>query len=146
MSVNLSNEDRQAIQDVLYWYVWCIDTGDREGIVGCFTPDGIVKDFSGTLWDASKEGALGFARRYVDPPGRIGGQHWVQNLHFEETDGGCRVTSYWYSARPPTATRPNPIGQLGRYIDTCVKVDGRWLIKSKIIDPWNDETVPGSKA
>jgi hypothetical protein len=31
---------------------------------------------------------------------------------------------------------------MGSYIDTCVEVDGQWLIKEKIIDPWNSETAP----
>jgi hypothetical protein len=31
---------------------------------------------------------------------------------------------------------------MGSYADTCVKVDGQWLIKEKIIDPWNSETAP----
>jgi hypothetical protein len=147
MTTNLSIQDRQAIHDVLAWYVWCIDTGDREGLVGCFTSDGIVKDISDNLWDASKEGALGFAKRYIDPPGRLGGQHWVQHLALEDAgDGAYRMTSYWYSARPPAEGEPFPIRTLGRYLDTCVKVDGRWLIREKIIDPWNNETVPGSKA
>ena len=147
MSASISQRDRQEIYDVLAWYVWCIDTGDREGVVGCFTPDGIVKDISGNLWDAAKEGALGFAKRYINPPGRIGGQHWVQHLAVEDAgEGAYRVTSYWYSANPPREGGPKPISQLGRYIDTCVKLDGRWLIREKIIDPWNDETVPGSKA
>ena len=37
---------------------------------------------------------------------------------------------------------------MGSYVDTCVKVDGTWLIKEKIIDPWNNETAPivGAKA
>jgi hypothetical protein len=31
---------------------------------------------------------------------------------------------------------------MGSYVDTCVKADGRWLIKEKIIDPWNSATAP----
>jgi len=31
---------------------------------------------------------------------------------------------------------------MGSYVDTCVKVDGTWLIQEKIIDPWNSETAP----
>ena len=41
---NLSLEDRQEIYDTLARYVWGMDTGDIEGVVATFTPDGVVKD------------------------------------------------------------------------------------------------------
>jgi hypothetical protein len=29
---------------------------------------------------------------------------------------------------------------MGSYVDSCVKVTGQWLIKEKLIDPWNSAT------
>ena len=43
----LSPEDREALFDVLRRYVWCMDTGDIEGIVATFTKDGVIKDITG---------------------------------------------------------------------------------------------------
>ncbi len=37
-----SVEDRIAIQDLIARYAWALDTGDVEGVVGCFTPNGEV--------------------------------------------------------------------------------------------------------
>jgi hypothetical protein len=141
MSGEVSQQDRDAITDTLMRYVWCMDSGDVEGLVGCFTPDGgVVKDFRDTLWDAIRGGARGFANNYITTPGRRGGQHWVQQLYVEALDGGAvRATSYWIGANLRDGTAG--IGSLGRYIDTCVKVDGHWLIQNKTIDPWNSDNV-----
>ncbi len=139
----ISLEDRQEIYDVLAHYVWSMDTGDIEGVVATFTPDGVVKDVTGKRWDATQGGARGFATYFLTRPNRRGGQHHVQHLFVEKADGGgYRVTSYWVFIRWDTAGDHKAIRAMGSYVDTCVKVDGQWLIKEKIIDPWNSETSP----
>ena len=45
------------IYDTLARYVWSMDTGDIEGVVATFTPDGVVKDVTGKRWDAAQGGA-----------------------------------------------------------------------------------------
>ena len=63
-----------------------------------------------------------------------------------ESEDEARVTSYWFTVvRDPDDDRKF-VSNLGRYIDTCVKVDGGWLIKKKQIDPWNQDTVAAIKA
>ena len=37
------------------------------------------------------------------------------------------------------------VSNLGRYIDTCVKVGGHWLIAEKVIDLWNRTLVNSIK-
>ena len=145
----ISLEDRQEIYDVLARYVWSMDTGDIAGVVATFTPDGVVKDVTGKRWDAAQGGARGFATHFLTRPNRRGGQHHVQHLFVEKAEGeGYRVTSYWVSITWDTAGDHKAIRAMGSYVDTCVKVDGEWLIKEKIIDPWNSETAPmvGAKA
>jgi hypothetical protein len=123
--------------------VWCLDTGDIEGVVATFTPDGVVKDVTGKRWDRTAGGVRGFATHFLTRPNRRGGQHHVQHLFVEKAEGdGYCVTSYWVSLQWDAAGDRKGIRALGRYIDTCVKVDGTWLIKEKIIDPWNSETAP----
>ena len=145
----ISLEDRQEIYAVLARYVWSMDTGDIAGVVATFTPDGAVKDVTGKRWDAAQGGARGFATHFLTRPNRRGGQHHVQHLFVEKAAGkGYRVTSYWVSITWDTAGDHKAIRAMGSYVDTCVKVDGQWLIKEKIIDPWNSETAPmvGTKA
>jgi hypothetical protein len=96
----ISLEDRQAIYDTLARYVWSMDTGDIEGVVAMFTPDGVVKDVTGKRWDVAVGGVRGFATHFLTRPNRRGGQHHVQHLFVEQVDGGgYRVTSYWVSIK-----------------------------------------------
>ena len=140
---SISLEDRQAIYDTLARYVWSMDTGDIEGVVAMFTPDGVVKDVTGKRWDAAAGGVRGFASHFLTRPNRRGGQHHVQHLFAEQTEGrGCRVISYWVSIQWDAECDKKFIRAMGSYVDTCVKVDGRWRIKEKIIDPWNSVTSP----
>jgi hypothetical protein len=139
----ISLEDRQAIYDTLARYVWSMDTGDIEGVVAMFTSDGVVKDVTGKRWDAAAGGVRGFATHFLTRPHRRGGQHHVQHLFAEQADGGgCRVTSYWVSIQWDAEGDRKFIRAMGSYVDTCIKVNGQWLIKEKIIDPWNSATTP----
>jgi hypothetical protein len=141
--VQISLEDRQAIYDTLARYVWSMDTGDIEGVVAMFTSDGVVKDVTGKRWDAAAGSIRGFATHFLTRPNRRGGQHHVQHLFAEQADGGgCRVTSYWVSIQWDAEGDRKFIRAMGSYVDTCIKVNGQWLIKEKIIDPWNSATAP----
>lgn len=142
-ATQISLEDRQEIYDTLARYVWGMDTGDIDGVVATFTADGVVKDVTGKRWDAAAGGARGFATHFLTRPHRRGSQHHVQHLFVEPAPGGgyC-VTSYWVSIRWDTVGDEKSIRAMGSYLDTCVKVDGHWLIKEKIIHPWNSETAP----
>jgi hypothetical protein len=54
-----------------------MDTGDIEGVVATFTPDGVVQDVTGKRWDAAAGGVRGFATHFLTRPNRRGGQHHV---------------------------------------------------------------------
>jgi hypothetical protein len=139
----LSLEDRQAIYDTLARYVWSMDTGDIEGVVATFAPEGVVKDVTGKRWDAATGGVRGFANHFLTRPNRRGGQHHVQHLFVEHSDeGGYRVTSYWVSIQWDAEGDKKFIRAMGSYVDTCIKVDGQWRIEEKIINPWNSATAP----
>jgi hypothetical protein len=142
-SIAISLEERQAIYDTLARYVWGMDTGDIEGVVATFTPDGVVKDVTGKHWDAASGGVRGFATHFLTRPQRRGGQHHVQHLFVDAAaGGGYRITSYWVSIRWDTEADQKAIRAMGSYMDTCVQVNGQWLIKEKIIDPWNSTAAP----
>ena len=139
----ISLEDRQEIYDTLARYVWSMDTGDIAGVVGTFTADGVVKDVTGKRWDAAAGGVKGFASHFLTRPNRRGGQHHVQHLFVEPAAGeGYRVISYWVSIQWEAEGDRKFIRAMGSYVDTCVKVDGQWRIKEKLIEPWNSATAP----
>jgi hypothetical protein len=139
----ISPEDRQAIYDTLARYVWSMDTGDIEGVAATFTPNSMVKDVNGKRWDAAAGGVRGFATHFLTRPNRRGWQHHVQHLLVEPAEGeGYRVTSYWVSIQWDAEGDKKFIRAMGSYSDTCVKVNGRWRIKEKLIDPWNSASAP----
>ena len=142
----MTPEERDMVHDVLRRYIWCMDTGDVDGVEATFTTDGTVKDIAGRHWDGP--GApRSFASHFIERPDRPASQHWVQHMDIDATAADAvRVTSYWFTVVRDTDDDRKFVSNLGRYIDTCVKVDGGWLIKDKQIDPWNDETVLMGKA
>ena len=83
-ATNLTSEDREAIYEVLYEYVWCMDIGDIDGLVRCFTPDAEVKDFTGHRW-AAPEGPRHFAEHFINRPDRPA----MQALEPANAAGGC---------------------------------------------------------
>jgi hypothetical protein len=141
----LSAEDRDAVYDVLRRYIWCMDTGDIDGIAATFTAGGTVKDITGRRWDGP-DAARSFARHFIERPERPAMQHWVQHMSMDVlTADTARVTSYWFTVVRDSSDDRKFVTNLGRYIDTCVRMDGRWLISDKQIDPWNNETVLAAK-
>ena len=140
----ISTRRRSKILDTLSRYVWCMDTGDIDGVSGCFTPDGEVKDNSGHRWLTNDEGsgARRFANHYLNRPNRAGAQHWIQPLLVDKAGDGYKVTSYWHSIKWETNSDRRFIRTIGVYTDTVVKHKGQWLIREKLIDPWNSETAP----
>lgn len=140
VEANLSPADRQAIMDTLARYVWCMDTRHIEGVVAVFTPDGVVKDITGKMWDETAGGARAFATHFLTLPERPVSQHWMQPMIVEGvgTSAYC-VTSYWALLALDAATGNKTFRSFGSYRDTCVWVNGVWCIKEKRIDPWKSE-------
>lgn len=138
--VRISLEDRQAISDTLARYVWCMDTRNIEGVVAIFTPDGVVRDVTGKVWDATTGGVRAFATHFLTMPDRPVSQHWMQQMVVKDVGtSGYRVTSYWALLALDAATGDKAFRSFGSYRDTCVKANGVWLIKEKLIDPWRSE-------
>ncbi len=139
---HISPEDRQAIYDTLARYVWCMDTGNIDGVVATFAENGVIKDITGKLWDVQAGGVKAFASHFLTQPDRPVSQHWIQHMFVEEaTESGYCVTSYWAMLALDAQTNDKSIRSFGRYRDTCVTVNGAWLIQEKVIDPWNRTTL-----
>ncbi|MSQ28990.1 MAG: hypothetical protein EXR68_00650 [Dehalococcoidia bacterium] len=134
-------ETREALYDTLRRYVWCMDTQDVEGVVGVFTADAEITDFSGKRWNAEFSGARGFAKNFLERP-PSGGQHWIQPLLIEETTGGYKMTSFWHSIRWNLEDNVRGVGGVGCYYDTFRLEGGEWKMTEKIIAPWNANTAP----
>ncbi len=132
-------QDRQEVTELFARYGWCFDSGDVAGFVALFTPNAIYELDGGRRFVGREQiGAyLAQAASSTWFPGR---QHHVDQIIM----GGdtSRVQSRSYC----TVTQRGPDGTmqlvyLGRYSDSCVKVDGRWLFEERIVRNWNSEDV-----
>jgi hypothetical protein len=139
-AVHISLEDRQALTDTLARYVWCMDTRNIGGVVAVFTQDGVIKDVAGKMWDDTAGGVRAFATHYLTLPNRPISQHWMQQMRIEDAGASSyRVTSYWALLALDAETGDKTFRSFGSYRDTCVNVNGVWLIQDKHIDPWQSQ-------
>jgi len=137
---HISLEDRQAITDTLMRYVWYMDTRHIERVVAVFTQDGAIKDVAGKVWDETTGGVRAFATHYLTLSDRPISQHWMQHMRVEDVGASSyRVTSYWALLALDAATGDKTFRSFGSYRDTCVNINGIWLIKEKRIDPWQSQ-------
>ena len=132
----ISLEDRQEIYDTLARYVWSMDTGDIAGVVATFTPDGVVRCYREKMGPGGgrRQGIRHAFSHPSQPPG------WTASRA-----ASVRRESRWRRLLRHLILGLHQMGHggdnksirtMGSYADTCVKVDGKWLIKDKIIDPW----------
>jgi hypothetical protein len=132
-------EDRQAIYDNQRIYAWCLDQANGEGVAGVFTRDGVIRTATAT-WEGPERIAA-FVANAASQPGFFGRQHHVQPLFIEEVDGNYVMTSYWMVVTSHVGKDPFVV-YIGYYKDTCVKEDGQWRFKEKVINRWDDTTSP----
>jgi hypothetical protein len=143
MAKPLSLEDRAAIEDRLGRYAWELDTGNIDGVVACFTPDGITVDTQGNRRDPTS-----FAHDFITRPDFRGRQHQVTHLFFEGDNERCVVTSYWTVFRWQFKAEKRDVASVGYSKDTLVKRQGKWLISERALYWLTDEHGPwfGPKA
>jgi hypothetical protein len=138
-AARISVEDRQAIYDNLRSYAWHLDQADGPGVAATFTADGTIVTAT-ARWQGPGEIA-NFVANAASQPGFFGRQHHTQPLFIEEVDGSYVMTSYWMVVTAHVGKDPF-IVYIGYYRDTCVKENGEWRFKEKVINRWNDQTSP----
>lgn len=141
MTKALTLEDRAAISDCLGRYVWALDTGDVEGVVACFTPDGVTVDTQGNR-DEGADGVRNFALRFITRPDFRGRQHQVTHLFFEGDSERCVVTSHWTVMQWTVSANRKEVASIGYSYDTMVKHEGRWLIGERVLGWLSDQHGP----
>lgn len=134
----LSSADQLAIRDVIARYAWALDTGDSDGFVGCFWPDGAL------VWDAFErperwegEAALRhFADFFRSLPSSAGRQHHVSNIVIERCPGGARSRSYAAVALRQ-GDGPHLLNVMGYYEDLFRREDRQWRLAERVIRDWS---------
>ena len=82
-------------------------------------------------WATRRSGPVRTRRElYPEPRQHFIGQPWI-----EGNSARCVMRMYWIVIlRRPDDTRV--LKQFGEYVDTCVKIDGRWMVEDRRIEDW----------
>ena len=131
--------DRMAIEDLMWRYVRAADTLDPEAYAGVFTPDGTFNQVAGREALSGMIAGMASSQAERRASGQLQGRMYHlmanQTIEFVE-DGHARVHYYWQTMFAGNSLENPPrIAAGGRGVDDVVKVDGKWLIKSRNVAP-----------
>jgi hypothetical protein len=126
----LSADDRLAIIELMARYARCLDAGDVDAYVANFTPDGVLQSSRGR-----SEGHAEIHKVLEEITGSIrrGVRHLAGIPVIDGDAGRCSVRSYSL-VLAQNSDGACSIASIVQYLDTCVKVDGRWLFEERIIE------------
>ncbi len=136
--------DRIEIEDLMWRYCRALDTLNEDGYADVYTADGTF-----TSGNDVSRGRAGLKKVIADTrktrqdreargEGKTPPIYHVIATHtvtFKDRDH-ARYDSYWmtvYGTTGPNA--PVRVNSVGRAVDELVRVDGRWLIKTRNISP-----------
>jgi len=121
----LSPEDHMAVMNLIADYAFRFDSGDLEGYVDCFAPDGVFDTAAGR-----HEGQQ-VIRAYVgkllaarDPAAGPSVRHVMGLPSITGDSERCQAVSY-VTILGQAADRVE-VRMVGTYTDEIVKIDGRW--------------------
>jgi hypothetical protein len=123
----LTTDDRVSITDLLARYARCLDSGDLDGYVANFAPDGVL--FGAHVGHAQIRDYVAqvIARRSGDPSRRM---HFVGSPVIDGDAEHASVHSYllWIELGAES-----PISAAAEYVDSVVKLNGRWVFQSRAL-------------
>lgn len=121
-------EDKIAIHELVADYNWAWDHGDWDGLVACFTPDGVFVDAAGD----EHRGAHGIRAFASASPGAFGVMRHITSSHrVTELDAdSARHRCYMVFLSHPDGERKLDTGE---YEDTLVRVDGVWRFARRVV-------------
>ena len=142
----LSQDDRGAIQDVIFRYAHCVDDGDVAGVVDCFSDEADAGFEGGAVQVRGRSQLTDFYRRaLLDPQhgASDASTHLMSDVLFEPHPDGAGVETQAVVFRVYLARNTTVLRGL-RYSDVLVKKSGSWRIRDRrhqLI--WQSE-VPGT--
>jgi hypothetical protein len=125
----------EQITTLLTAYNIAIDSGDVEGFLDTFAPDGIFDGVHGRF-----EGQVRlreFINRYWadDEFARLrGAQHWINNLQISVHDD--IAICYCYGTVLSSGTSGNQVMGTWHYNDQLIRIDGRWKFAVRYVRPF----------
>jgi hypothetical protein len=131
-SKRLSADDRLDIMDLIARYAYTLDSGDLDGYVNNFAPDGVlfethrgqgqIREYVSLLMRQGRAGPL--------PGGDVAYRHFVGSPVIDAGGDGTTATVHSYLLWVNMGADP-PVSSAAEYTDECVKLDGRWLFQSR---------------
>lgn len=130
-----SQSDHEQISSLLARYNIAIDSGDIEGFIATFHPDGV---FDGVHGRFEGEAALrSFITTYWTDPDfeRLwGAQHWITNVNISVS--GSSATSYCYGTVLSADASGNQVMGTWHYRDDLTKANGEWRFSTRYVRPF----------
>lgn len=135
--------DRAEIEELMWRYTRALDTTDADAYAAAYTPDGQFsagtnatkgRDALRKMVADLRQGNDANAAKGVRRPAMY---HMTANhaITFLDKDR-ARVDAYYLTAFGAAgAETPLRVAAVGRSVDELVRVDGRWLIKSRNVAP-----------
>lgn len=130
----LTAQDRLDVADLLASYSRCLDTGDVDGYVNLFAPDGVLDGQAGPRSGraAIRRVAEAMAAAAQEPGPTRGQRHFAAQPVIDGDGQRCQARSYFLLVRQSTSGEP-VIRAMGEYVDECVRYEGRWVFARRDI-------------
>jgi len=135
--------DRAEIQGLMWRYVRALDSFDADGYAATYTPDGQfgTGERAEKGRDALRKMVADLKKNRAEREAK-GEQtapmyHVITNSNVEVVDKDhARYYAYWMTMFASTGKDTPPrVAAVGRSVDELVRLDGKWLIKSRDVAP-----------
>ena len=139
----MESQVRADVEQLMWDYVRAADNLDAEAYAAVFTPDGRFNNVVGR--DALRAMITGMeeSMRPRRESGAVAGNmhHIMSNQTIEVlSPTRARVHYYWQTVFGGPGVNPAPrVAAVGNGVDDVVKVDGRWLIQSRNVQPTREQ-------
>jgi hypothetical protein len=127
-----SIEDRLVIEDLFVRYTTALDSGDVDGVVGCFIEDGWL-DSPIVGRHQGREELRAFAEKTAEPIRARGARfrHVVTNFLIDVRDDRAQARCYLLDF--VTIEGESKLLSSGEYDCELARVDGSWLFVSRLV-------------
>jgi ketosteroid isomerase-like protein len=134
--------DVEEINNLLFDYNIAIDSGDIDGFLATFMPDGAFDGIHGRFEGTAE--LRRFVTAYWTEPefARLRGtQHWLTNIRIRVS--GDSATSYCYGTVLSQGTADNKVMGTWHYRDKITRLDGEWKFSERYVRPFEPGSVTG---
>jgi hypothetical protein len=130
--------DRAEIEALMWRYVRALDTLDVDAYVALFTEDAQFGNAKGREGIRALIAGIKAAREKNTPAGKpvTPTYQTMSNVTIEfPSENRARLQAYYMAVLAPVDNMPPRVATVGREDDELVKVDGRWLIHVRNVNP-----------